>query len=111
VVIAAGFTPSDHDPALFVHTSSRGRTLILLYVDDMLIIGDDPEYIAFVKACLCDQFMMSDLGPLSYFLGIEVESTDAGYYLSQANTFTIFLIVMVLLIVGLLLLLWNFIFI
>jgi hypothetical protein len=33
VVIDAGFKPSDHDPALFVHTS-RGRTLLLLYVDD-----------------------------------------------------------------------------
>jgi hypothetical protein len=28
LVIAAGFTSSDHDPALFVHTSPRGRTLI-----------------------------------------------------------------------------------
>ena len=85
VVSAAGFTPSDHDPALFVHTSSRGRTLILLYVDDMLITGDDPEYITFVKDRLCDQFMMSDLGSLSYFLGIEIESTAAGYYLSQSK--------------------------
>jgi hypothetical protein len=85
VVITAGFTPSDHDPTLFVHTSSRGRTLILLYVDDMLITGDDPEYIAFVKAHLCDQFMMSDLAPLSYFLGIEVESTAAGHNLSHAK--------------------------
>jgi hypothetical protein len=48
----------------------------------MLITGDDPAYIAFVKACLCDQCMMFDLGPVSYFLGIEVESTAAGYYLS-----------------------------
>ncbi|KAK1664393.1 hypothetical protein QYE76_052552 [Lolium multiflorum] len=49
VVTAAGFSPSLHDPALFVHTSPRGRTLLLLYVDDMIITGDDPEYIAFVK--------------------------------------------------------------
>ena len=41
VVIDAGFKPSDHDPALFVHTSSRGHTLLLLYVDDMIITGDD----------------------------------------------------------------------
>jgi hypothetical protein len=40
----------------------RGRTL-LLYVDDMIITGDDPEYITFVKARLSDQFLMSDLGP------------------------------------------------
>jgi hypothetical protein len=37
VIQAAGFSPSDHDPALFVHLSPRGRTLLLLYVDDMLI--------------------------------------------------------------------------
>jgi hypothetical protein len=82
VVTAAGFTPSDHDPALFVHISGRSRTLLLLYVDDMLITGNDKEYIAFVKSRLSEQFMMSDLGPLSYFLGIEITSTADGYYIS-----------------------------
>jgi len=36
-----------------------------------------------LKNRLCEQFMMSDLGPLSYFLGIEITSTPDGYYLSQ----------------------------
>ncbi|WVZ82658.1 hypothetical protein U9M48_029900 [Paspalum notatum var. saurae] len=83
VVTAAGFSASPHDPALFVHTSSRGRTLLLLYVDDMIITGDDPQFIAFVKARLSEQFLMSDLGPLRYFLGIEVSSAPEGFYLSQ----------------------------
>jgi len=82
VVTAASFSASTHDPALFIHTSSRGRTL-LLYVDDMIITGDDSEYIAFVKAHLSEQFLMSDLGPLRYFLGIEVFSKPQGFYLSQ----------------------------
>jgi hypothetical protein len=86
VVCAACFSSSDHnpdhDPALFIHTSERGRTLLLLYVDDMLITGDDQKYIAFVKRKLSEQFKMSDLGSLSYFLGIEVDCTDDGYYLS-----------------------------
>jgi hypothetical protein len=73
---------SDHDPALFVHISGRSRTLLLLYVDGMLITGNDKEYIAFVKSHLSEQFMMSDLGPLSYFLGIEIISTVDGYYIS-----------------------------
>ena len=34
VVTEVGFTVSDHDSALFVHTSSRGWTLFLLYVVD-----------------------------------------------------------------------------
>jgi hypothetical protein len=63
VVTAAGFFASAHDLALFVHVSPRGRTL-LLYVDDMIITGDGPEYIAFVKARFNDQFLMSDLGSL-----------------------------------------------
>jgi hypothetical protein len=63
--------------------SPHGRTLLLLYVDDMIITGDDLEYIAFVKAHLSDQFLMSDLGPLRYFLGIEFSSTPEGFLLSQ----------------------------
>ncbi|CAM8959832.1 unnamed protein product [Rhodiola kirilowii] len=83
VITAAGFSPSAHDPALFVHTSSRGQTLLLLYVDDMLITGDDPHYIAFVKEKLGTQFLMNDLGHLHYFLGIEVSSTSEGFFISQ----------------------------
>jgi hypothetical protein len=83
VLTADGFSPSAHDPALFVHTSSCGRTLLLLYVDDMIITGDDSKYIAFVKARLREDFLMTNLGPLCYFLGIEVSSTPDGFYISQ----------------------------
>ena len=83
VVTAAGFSASDHDPALFVHTSPRGRTLLLLYVDDMIIIDDDSQYITFVKERLSKQFLMSDLGHLRYFLGIDITYMPKGYYLSQ----------------------------
>jgi hypothetical protein len=56
VIKAAGFKPSDHDPALFIHLSPRGCTLLLLYVDDMLITGDDAEHISHVKRQLGSQF-------------------------------------------------------
>ena len=119
VITAAGFSASAHDPALFVHTSSRGQTLLPLYVDDMIITGDDPQYIAFVKARLSEQFLMSDLGSLRYFLGIEVSSSPEGFYLSQEKyiqdlldrTFRIFLIGLLLLTIGLLRLLWSLMFI
>jgi len=52
-------------------------------VDDMIITGDDSKYIAFVKARLREQFLMSDLGPLRYFLGIEISSTSEGFFISQ----------------------------
>jgi hypothetical protein len=85
VIQAAGFTPSDHDHALFIHLSPRGQIVLLLYGDDMLITGDDPQHISHVKKHLGEQFQMSDLGSLSYFLGIEVLQTPKGYYLSQCK--------------------------
>ena len=49
VVEAAEFTASTHDSVLFTHTSPRGRTVLLLYVDDMILTGNDSTHIAFVK--------------------------------------------------------------
>ena len=37
----AGFQPSPYDYALFLRQTSRGTTVLLLYVDDMVITGDD----------------------------------------------------------------------
>jgi hypothetical protein len=54
VVIAAGFSTSAHELVLFVHMSPRGRTLLLLYMNDMIITGDDPKCITFVKSRLTD---------------------------------------------------------
>jgi hypothetical protein len=82
IVIDAGFKSSDHDPALFIHTSPHGRTL-LLYVDDMIVTGDDSQHIAFVKQRLSEKFLMADLDPLHYFLGLKVTSTSDGIFLSQ----------------------------
>jgi hypothetical protein len=49
----------------------------------MIITGDDPKYIAFVKARLSDQFVISDLGPLRYFIGIEISFMHEEFFLSQ----------------------------
>jgi hypothetical protein len=48
----------------------------------MIINSDGREYISYVKARLREQFYMTDLGPLCYFLGIEVSSTCDGFFIS-----------------------------
>lgn len=51
----------------------NGLTLhVLVYVDDLIITGDDSGVIANFKQYLHRCFHMKDLGPLKYFLGIEV---------------------------------------
>jgi hypothetical protein len=74
VFTTASFSASAHDLSLFIHVSTRSRTL-LLYVDDMILTGDDPQYIMFVRPHLSDLFLMFGLSVLRYFLGIEFSST------------------------------------
>jgi hypothetical protein len=51
----------------------------------MIITGDDVQGIQDLKYFLGQHFEMKDLGPLSYFLGLEVSSSSDGYYLTQAK--------------------------
>jgi hypothetical protein len=85
VVLQIGFQPSTHESALFIRRTSQGLVLILLYVDDMIITGSDSTAIDEVKRHLFHEFEMKDLGPLRYFLGIEVASSSDGYLLTQTK--------------------------
>ena len=69
----------------FLTRSDHGITILLLYVDDMIITCDDMQGIQDLKHFLSCQFEMKDLGPLNYFLGLEVSSFADGYYLTHAK--------------------------
>jgi hypothetical protein len=88
VVLQIGFQPSAHESALFIRRTSQGLVLLLLYVDDMIITGSDSTAIDEVKRHLFHTFEMKDLGPLRYFLGIEVASSPDGYLLTQTKYVT-----------------------
>ena len=80
-----GFSGSSFDTTLFLRRSSHDITILLLYVDDMIITNDDMQGIQDLKHFLSHQFEMKDLSPLNYFLGLEVSSSAYGYYPTQAK--------------------------
>ena len=51
----------------------------------MIITDDDVQGIQDLKRLLGQHFEMKDLGPLNYFLGLEVSSSPDGYYLTQVK--------------------------
>ncbi|KAM1936674.1 hypothetical protein ACFX15_013916 [Malus domestica] len=67
-----GFKASFADPSLFVQTSSHGIVFLLLYVDDIIITGNDSSLIFYVILALTMEFDMKDLGQLHYFLGLQI---------------------------------------
>ncbi|MFV0960665.1 reverse transcriptase domain-containing protein, partial [Klebsiella pneumoniae] len=58
-------------------------TSVLIYVDDIIITGSNEEHISLVKSVLMAKFKMKDLGPLRYFLGVEVDRQSDGLTLTQ----------------------------
>ncbi|KAK8946465.1 hypothetical protein KSP39_PZI006353 [Platanthera zijinensis] len=78
-----GFTRSSADFSLFTRHRSTGTVLLLVYVDDIIITGNDSNGILAVKLHLSTVFQTKDLGPLRYFLGLEVARRPDGLILSQ----------------------------
>ena len=78
-----GFRESDVDPSLFVNVTKGKLIAICIYVDDLIVIGDDDENINDVKRKLKSEFKISDLGELKYFLGIKIVKKENKVCLSQ----------------------------
>jgi hypothetical protein len=80
-----GFERCPLEHALYRRGGCDNFLLIGVYVDDLIITGSDAEEIAKFKEQMHGMFRMSDLGLLSYYLGIEVEQRDGHITLSQAS--------------------------
>ncbi|KAM2058558.1 hypothetical protein ACFX16_031124 [Malus domestica] len=78
VLEAAGFKRSHADSSLFVCSGPNGKLIVLIYVDDLIITGDNIEEIATLKSSIHQHFAIKDLGTLKYFLGIEMATSAKG---------------------------------
>ncbi|XP_038875008.1 uncharacterized mitochondrial protein AtMg00810-like [Benincasa hispida] len=57
--------------------------ILIVYVDDIVISGDDASEIERLKKRMAEKFEIKDLGKLKYFLGIEVARSKEGISVSQ----------------------------
>jgi hypothetical protein len=82
-LVTSGFQTSTADFSLYVKKTNHGIVVIVIYVDDLIIIGDSDTDIFDLKKFLKQKFEMKDLGELRYFLGIEVIQFPKGIWLLQ----------------------------
>ncbi|WVZ83665.1 hypothetical protein U9M48_030791 [Paspalum notatum var. saurae] len=80
-----GFQASKADTSLFILHSNNHIAYLLLYVDDIILTANTPQFLHYAIQCLCREFSMTDLGPLQHFLGVHVTSTSTGLFLNQAQ--------------------------
>ena len=81
-LIENGFVQSKSDYSLFVKNDSGSFVGLLVYVDDIIVTGNNLIEIEKFKTFLKSKFQIKDLGKLKYFLGIEVIDTDKGLCLT-----------------------------
>ena len=58
-------------------------TLLIVYVDDMIVTGSNPKEVEKLQSHLAKEFEMKDLGNLKYLLGIKVSRSKHELFLSQ----------------------------
>ncbi|KAI5328355.1 hypothetical protein L3X38_027752 [Prunus dulcis] len=77
------YQQANTDHTLFIKHRAGKVTLLIIYVDDMIVIGDDTAKIEELQKCLAFEFEIKDLGSLKYFLGVKVTRSKHGLFLSQ----------------------------
>ncbi|KAL0552943.1 hypothetical protein IC582_012078 [Cucumis melo] len=83
-VKSQGYSQGHSDHTLFTKASKTGKIAILIvYVDDIVLTGDDQTEISQLKQRMSDEFEIKDLGNLKYFLGMEVARSKEGISVSQ----------------------------
>jgi hypothetical protein len=77
------FQTSNANFSLYVKKTNHGIVVIVIYVDDLIIIGDSDEDTSDLKKLLKQEFEMKDLGELRYFFNIEVIQSPKRIWLLQ----------------------------
>ncbi|GKC69110.1 ribonuclease H-like domain-containing protein [Tanacetum coccineum] len=79
----AGFYHSHCDSLLFIYRHGSQVAYLLIYVDDIILTASCPTLLQQIIGSLNNEFDMTDLEALNYFLGISADRTPTGLFLSQ----------------------------
>ncbi|BBH09856.1 transposable element gene [Prunus dulcis] len=84
-LLAQGFVHSHADASLFIHCSTSCTVYVLVYVDDIIVTGSDPQSVHQFLDQLCSTFDSRRMGELNFFLGMEISRFPDRLFLSQTR--------------------------
>jgi hypothetical protein len=84
-ITSIGFRASKCDNSLFIYTHGMDVAYLLLYVDDIILTASSHHLLQHIIGSLQQEFAMTDLGNLHYFLGVSAKRSSSGLFLSQAK--------------------------
>ena len=70
---------------MFIYKRGSHILVLLLYVDDIVLTGSSHDWLISFISTLAKEFEIKDIGPLHYFLGLEVTDLHPELYLPQAK--------------------------
>jgi hypothetical protein len=82
-LLALGFQKREAEHSVYIRSTGEEKLIVGVYVDDLIITGH--SRISMFKVEMKEMFNMSDLGLLSYYLGLEVQQTEEGIKIGQAS--------------------------
>ncbi|XP_019092310.1 PREDICTED: uncharacterized protein LOC109129124 [Camelina sativa] len=85
ILVELEFVRCDKEPALYRKQVNEHLLIVAVYVDDLLVTGSSLSLIREFKLKMSSRFEMSDLGKLTYYLGIEVVQESSGITLKQGR--------------------------
>ena len=84
-MMSNGFRINECDKCVYIKDTANGYVIMCLYVDDMLIIGNNNDIIKATKRMLTSEFHMQDLGVADVILGMKISRKSNGLVFSQSH--------------------------
>jgi hypothetical protein len=84
-LLSQKFVHCKSDPNVYMLRMADSLLLLVLYDDDLLITMCSNSVIVAFKRILHDMFLMMEMGPLHFFLGLDISQDASGIKLSQTK--------------------------
>ena len=82
-LLSTGFTHYHSDPTVYIQHLEVEVIILVLYVDDLILMGSSSSMLQDIQCALMDQFEIIDFGLLHYFLGLQIVQSSTRIFFYQ----------------------------